>query len=320
MSNSVPDAEYRLTSSLLPNLFAWVEIDGQPAHVYAPEELERKAIGYIEAVEGKGCAVRWADLRTLRPDDPYSMRTCGSGVISVKKYEYSSSDPTASWRHHKVSGMRRGDMERPLCFGKLSTTDDDDAACSDERVIKDLGSIRCVYRRISGIRESYRKPRRERTNEVETKPIHEKNKKARLSHQATFGEAKAVRPHSTSSYNEVDTMEHPLQVFEFRYRSRQLLQLEGHLPDSPRASPRSSPEIITLDDETERKERIARLRRELDALTGEDDGGKAGPSGSKRVKSEGGEERDTKKVKQEKTLSNAGKGKEKEVLVLSDSD
>lgn len=90
--------------------------------------------------------------------------------------------------------------------------------------------------------------------------------------------------------------------------------------DSPRASPRSSPEVITLNDETERKERIARLRRELDALTGEDDGGKAGPSGSKRVKREGDEERAKKKVKQEKTSSNAGKGKEKEVLVLSDSD
>ncbi|GAA5875423.1 hypothetical protein JCM16303_000620 [Sporobolomyces ruberrimus] len=125
-----------------------------------------------------------------------------------------------------------------------------------------------------------------------------------------------------TTFDWVDEEDHPSQVFEFRYRSRQLLQLEGHVPDSPAPSHQSSPRSPTLIiDESERQEEIARLEERLNALKRRSQGAtEAGPSGSKKVKLEAVEASDKKKVKQEKGAGLANKGKKKEILVLSDSD
>jgi len=65
-------------------------------------------------------------------------------------------------------------------FGKLQTTDDENIACSDEAVIKNLGTTRVSYYRIEKVRTA--SPCYEK--QPESKPIHEKTKKAQLSHRA----------------------------------------------------------------------------------------------------------------------------------------
>ncbi|GAA5875401.1 hypothetical protein JCM16303_000611 [Sporobolomyces ruberrimus] len=233
----------------------------------------------------------------------------------------------AAWRYTVKSGREISKTtEQPFLFGKLRTTDDDDAACSSEEVIKNLGTIRVTYCRVENIRDSelgVRAPE-------ETKPIHEKNKKARLSHQAAFGEKRAITAGRRSTFNWIDAEEKPLQIFEFRYRSRQLLQLEGHIPDSPEPTPEPSPEPtpdpVENPEEVQRRAEIALLRERLDALERATQGSsQAGSSGLKRVKTEAGQDRDTKKIKKEQGTSSSGSGaaqgkKKKEVLVLSDSD
>ena len=70
---------------------------------------------------------------------------------------------------------------QPLLFAKLELTDDDDAACTDENALKNLGSISVKYRRVTNVRD-YKGTSQYRSGT--TKKFHEKAKKAQLSHQA----------------------------------------------------------------------------------------------------------------------------------------
>ncbi|GAA5829662.1 hypothetical protein JCM11251_000240 [Rhodosporidiobolus azoricus] len=99
---------------------------------------------------------------------------------------------------------------RPFSFASLATTDDAHKACTDENVIKGLGTIQL-------------------------------SKKATLSHQARFGSPRQVKPVSLTSFNWLDPADSPLAMLKFRYRSRALLQLEGHMPESASTSPSPPP-------------------------------------------------------------------------------
>ncbi|GAA5875398.1 hypothetical protein JCM16303_000610 [Sporobolomyces ruberrimus] len=324
MPYSAPDLQHCLTSSTVPQFFVWIEIDGAPVQVYTQEVKEEgKTLCYIEAIEGKEFVVRCADLRTSRPDDPYNVRIfvdgtrCNGFLTETSQFDYHVG-LNAYWRYSTFSVKEISrTAELPFSFGKLQTTDDDDAACSNEEVIKHLGTIRLVYRRVKNVQES--DPEVEK--QAEAKPIHERSKKARLSHQAAFGEVKVKNDRGRLTFNFVDTEHYPLQVYEFRYRSRQLLQLEGMIPDTPQASPRISAEPQAATDGTGRQQGSTRLEPELETLRGEaNSDAEATASGSKRSSAEDLEDRDTKKIKREMDATSAGKGKEKEVLVLSDSD
>ncbi|GAA5875391.1 hypothetical protein JCM16303_000608 [Sporobolomyces ruberrimus] len=297
MTNTVPDSEHSLTSSAVPDFFVWIEIEGEPVEVYSKLQSERNTrLCYIEAIEGKAFAVKTADLRTSDPEASFCTHMyldgvrCDGILFNIAKLDYTG-DTEASWRYYTT--------EERFRFNKLQTTDDDAAACTDKEVLKQLGSIQ---------------------------PIHEKHKKvAKLSHQATVegpNTTLADAPSMTFDWFNDEEYEHPFQIFEFRYRSRDLLQLDGHLPESPLSSPLSSPSSLTLDDdEAERQEKIARLEEEINALKRRSQGGtEAGPSGFKKVKLEVASNTNDQQVKKEKGSKDKGKGKEKEVLVLSDSD
>lgn len=71
--------------------------------------------------------------------------------------------------------------ERPLVFGKALTTDDDEIACTDEKIVKGMGVIQVTYRRVKSFGAPYTPEAKAVPAEVR---LHEASKKAQLSHQA----------------------------------------------------------------------------------------------------------------------------------------
>ncbi|GAA5856701.1 hypothetical protein JCM5353_004749 [Sporobolomyces roseus] len=345
MPHVVPDHDHCLTSSTLPNFAVWIEIDGQAVSIHSKKESnDRKSItGYIEAKEGQKFVVHFADLRTSLPQHSYSARLYidGDQLVDITTSILFWMGTNDVSRFVSMSGKEiNATQEQPFSFGKLRLTDDDDTACHDEHALKNLGTIKLMYRRIKNVRNcqagNY-------NSSTQPKSFHEKAKKAQLSHQATFGAPVAKLQGGRSSFDWMDDEDHPLQTYEFRYRSRQLLQLEGLVPgefyhrhrssslgspptcvDSPVPSPRSSPSPEVLNPQA-RDAEIARLQRQIDALKKGSTSASPGPSGTRKVKAEdeaGVEKKRVKKEKQEDSSSDVGKGKgkEKEVIVLSDSD
>jgi len=169
--------------------------------------------------------------------------------------------------------------------------------------------------------------------------------------KCSFAAPIATEPQNRLAFDFVDDKDHPLQTFEFRYRSRreQLSRATLHLAltqaldcrivatrkaypwfvfvlqlfviwlltplpsltDSPVPSPRGSPSPEILDAH-ERDEAIARLQRQIDALKKGTASASPGPSGTRKVKSEDEGGREKKRVKKEKEeVSSASAGKGK---------
>ena len=71
--------------------------------------------------------------------------------------------------------------EEPFFFSKLEVTDSDELACFDEQVIKNLGTLQIHFHRVTEVGKAtfWGVPHQE------AKKIHEKSKKAQVSHQAS---------------------------------------------------------------------------------------------------------------------------------------
>ncbi|GAA5983152.1 hypothetical protein JCM5350_007898 [Sporobolomyces pararoseus] len=239
MEFRLPDRARHLCFSIVPNLYGWIEVNGEPLEIYGQTETENRAIGYVEAQEGQQFIVHYADLRRIRPQDSYSLDlyvdgTRAQGYAIDRENVMYSLTPNHATRSGKFTGrLVSRTTEQPYLFGKLKTTDSDELACTDEQVVKNLGTLQLRYCRIKNAKPSTAT----KFQPAETKTIHEKAKKAQLSHQATYGESVEIaqRPRVTCDW--IDSTSSPMFQLEFRYRSRQLLQLEGHIPNSPTPSP-----------------------------------------------------------------------------------
>ncbi|GAA5868980.1 hypothetical protein JCM8547_003240 [Rhodosporidiobolus lusitaniae] len=225
----LPDEKHRLAFPKLEGMYGWVEVDGQPLEVYGVDEKDGKAIAYIEAKEGKGFVVRAGDLRTRASQhilDVYidGQRANGFAIReNDAKYTADATDDTSF---------------RPFLFSKLATTDDDENACTDETYVKGLGTVRLQYLRVKNMRAV---ENRAVKGAADMKPIHEKSKKATLSHQASYG-LPVVEPLKTrSTYEWVDPKDSPLTTIDFRYRSRAILQFQDYIPASPEPEASASP-------------------------------------------------------------------------------
>ncbi|GAA5874677.1 hypothetical protein JCM16303_002947 [Sporobolomyces ruberrimus] len=183
MPSSVPDSDYCLTSPLLPRFLVWVEVDRRPVRVYSKSQPEKgKTVCYIEAIEGKQFTVEYADLRKSPPEDPFVLNLTVDGSLQSNR-DYRDSRK-AAWRHESFAGRQTSNdrKERPFLFAPLVTTDDETVACSNKEVIANLGSISVVYERVKNVSEGGTIETK-LPGEESTKPIHEKDKKAKLSHQ-----------------------------------------------------------------------------------------------------------------------------------------
>ncbi|GAA5947383.1 hypothetical protein JCM3765_001651 [Sporobolomyces pararoseus] len=240
MGHCLPDRGYYLSSSVVPDVCGWIEVDGKPLKIFGATETENKVIGYVEANEGHQFVICYADRRLVRPQNDYAVElyvdgTYAKGIAHSRDHRRFVSPLGDSARFQTLTGRRVSDTtERPFLFGTLKTTDLDEEACTDEQVVKNLGTIQLRYFRAENIRP---KTTPAIYQYAGTKAIHEKAKKAQLSHQASYGESVQIakRPRSTCDF--IDVKSSPYFQLEFRYRSRQLLQLEGHIPNSPTPSP-----------------------------------------------------------------------------------
>ncbi|GAA5888448.1 hypothetical protein JCM5296_000633 [Sporobolomyces johnsonii] len=214
----------KLTSA--SKLSAWVTIDDVPVPVYQVEEMDNKVTCFIEAVEGKEFKVGFenvgfsgSELRTRLLFDGAKM----DGFILRSKFKPAMLD---GWRESST-------VMRPFAFAKLAVTDDPHLASNDENFIKNVGTIQVHVHRVKFLGE---KPFPKRPLEgVKNQVIDERSKKATLSHQANLGQAKLTpyRHRFTVSCEYVDERKQPSQIFEFKYRSRALLELQGLVEPAP---------------------------------------------------------------------------------------
>lgn len=63
--------------------------------------------------------------------------------------------------------------------------------------------------------------------------LHERSKKAQLSHQTGLGAAVAAAPATTSAVDWLEKPENPMLSLELAYRSRTLLELNDIIPGAP---------------------------------------------------------------------------------------
>ncbi|GAA5999360.1 uncharacterized protein JCM10292_001232 [Rhodotorula paludigena] len=214
----LPDEKHRLSFPGIEDVHAWVTVDGKPLEVHGSSVQSGKAVGYIEATDGAQFEVLAADLRT-------SVAAPHVRDLYLDGQWYVSTD--ATWT-----------TIRPFLFGRVQLTDKDDEACNDETVIIGLGSITMKYMRVQNVRkdttEHHHAP-------AKTQTVHERAKKAKLSHRVSFGAPVTVEQRSRTAFDWLDNEKAPLSSVEFRYRSRALLQLEKHIPRSPSPAPAPSP-------------------------------------------------------------------------------
>ncbi|BGP38174.1 hypothetical protein JCM10450v2_002111 [Rhodotorula kratochvilovae] len=291
----------------LPDVHAWIEVEGAPLQVFGVEQDGSKVVAYIEAKDGAAFEVHYLDLRTsCQRAHVARLYVDGSRVngMVVKRQDPMFEDPPdGSSRECIFKGSKcTRTTIRPFEFNSLQVTDNDDLACSDERVVKNIGTIQIKYMRVKNPRSTDTfKPKA-----GQMPSIHEKAKKAQLSHQVGFGDPVDVPAGSRLLFDLIDREDDPLSMLEFRYRSRALLEAQG-IVDAPspsntppqRASPSPSLEILpaggapshsarlaALEEELaelERDKRITQVKREIALL-------KEGEGGARKRRKIGGEE------------------------------
>ncbi|GAA5896657.1 hypothetical protein JCM5296_004200 [Sporobolomyces johnsonii] len=292
-----PQTPTKLTSA--SKLSAWVTVDDVPVPVYQVEERGNKVTCFIEAVEGKEFKVGfenvgfdWSEL-------------CVDGVLDGTTMDgvfLHSTHNRAILEGRYVSAA----VMRPFVFAKLVLTDDPDLASTDENFVKNLGTIQVHMHRVYYLGS---KPFTNRASDgVKNQVAHERSKKATLSHQANLGQAKVAPVTGEARLQYVDQHKRPSQIFEFKYRSRALLELQGLVepapaPPQPVAGPSTSKGnkrkastslqvdkdgaiVISSDDDSDEDDaaaELARLDAEIEKLKKRKE-----KLGSKKVKEEPG--------------------------------
>ncbi|GAA6036998.1 hypothetical protein JCM8097_005500 [Rhodosporidiobolus ruineniae] len=240
----LPDDKHRLEFPGVPGLYGYVTVDGAPLEVYGVEHKDGKTVAYIEAQEGKEFEAGFVDRRLLSAivEDGYVVDYYADGLyvdgnVRDRNGKGALSYPTDSPYRFKAFRGRRTSPSTlaPLRFNTLQLTDDDEEACTDEKVIKNLGTLRLSYLRTRGSKvitptSSFAVPA--------VRPVHEQAKKAAaLSHRAEYGPSKSTVTATYRKCDYIDARASPFAVVEFAYRSKKLLRLQGLLPAPPSPPP-----------------------------------------------------------------------------------
>ncbi|ORY40628.1 hypothetical protein BCR35DRAFT_336486 [Leucosporidium creatinivorum] len=268
-----------LTSPLVPGFSVWVEVNGVKAPIYSLEQEGSTTSGFIEAVEGAQFSVHTRDERKRPPSDSYRVQLIIDGMsitgstTNVKTSDLFRAQAESYKRQTFFSTVQDGQISRrPFQFSALQVTDDDNIACSEEEVIISMSSIRLLYRRVK-VTGTYEKSGKASAL-APSAILHEKSKKGLLSHQMSFGAAQPCSPRprrrTAIDYESIDTRDKPLAAFEFKYRSKTLLELEGHIPTTEPAAPA----VEEKDDPAAELERLRARVADLEKVVGESKDGK----------------------------------------------
>ncbi|GAA5953919.1 hypothetical protein JCM3765_000692 [Sporobolomyces pararoseus] len=235
----------RLSTASIPHFTAWMKINGKDAPMYGVEQQPNKTICYVESQTGQNFAINYRDTRSSR-DYGYLASVCFNNKAQ-RSYNFDPNSPPFS---NSIKGVRSGPTtERPFVFCDIPTTSDPQLASLDESSFKSLGSVSLRIRRY--LSKTLRPPIRTRTysaSRFESGPVvHEDSKKAALTHAVSLGASEApacLKQKDRYSYNYVDSASQPFHVFESRYRTRTVLELQDLVPPTPyRPSLSLSPDL-----------------------------------------------------------------------------
>ncbi|GAA5903221.1 hypothetical protein JCM8208_002242 [Rhodotorula glutinis] len=226
-SHNTPGAP-PLTKLIDPNGYfeGEIMIDNKPVEIYKVEHGERKTTCFIEAVEGKQYEVEFR-----RVGLPSAVRACLyiDGIWARTYTLRADRGSVQSCRGARVSP----EHIRPFIFAKIALTDDPDAATTSENIIKALGTVRIDFCRVTMTGKVH--DRRNRGEEHKQPVVDERSKKASMSHSTAFGDPE-TKPASTKprpEYTWIDSLSKPYYTLEFKYLSRDLLELDGIVEPKP---------------------------------------------------------------------------------------
>ncbi|KAJ7447093.1 hypothetical protein B0H11DRAFT_2290265 [Mycena galericulata] len=261
---------------------SWVSVEGvnlsEFATEYSPEAKE--ATCWIPSQSDKNFCVTFENNKAS-PDVLVSALmsvdgvTCGGRELKLAP---KSSVSTSSRDSVSTSATTR----RRLVFGKQALTDDDENL--DAAISPDFGTIKVHFRRVK--RGSVSKKGHWEERNFESKPIHERSKKA-IGHSVQYGAEFRRENRLTRSEKTIEL----LVTFVFRYRPIELLRAEGIVPPESRRNRVVSPSAeildLTMDDDDEKAAEIERLEARLNALKrGSKETGLAGLRVKKEIKRE----------------------------------
>ncbi|GAA6036965.1 hypothetical protein JCM8097_005482 [Rhodosporidiobolus ruineniae] len=272
----LPDDKHRVSFPRLNDVYAFVQVEGEPLEVYGLEEKDGKAVAYVEAQEGKEFEVVLVDLRRvdeITHDWTAYYHVDGISIdslVTAKSDSLYSSSPTSPDRLYSFWGKRTSLTSlTPLRFGRLQLTDNIDEACQDQDVLEGLGTMRLEYCRVQVMAEDEKPDHFDQPSAV--KPVHEEAKKATfISHQADSSPLDLTRsPSPKPDFNELEDLEAELASLRRQERITKLEREarkrkranEGRSSSSP-SSKKIKLEAIVIDDEAEGESGHRRMKRE----------------------------------------------------------
>ncbi|KAL8283956.1 hypothetical protein RQP46_005069 [Phenoliferia psychrophenolica] len=305
---------------------AYVSINDAPVPVYkvvVKPDL-RKTTCYIEAVTGAEFKVHYRDDQLTTSADWCAWIDIDgkpmTGTILDKSTWGGRHAPQRSLaRVNTWAGRPSGHAsEQPFVFSAPTLTDDVASAVNDEHIIKNLATIQVrIHRGYKG------QPVGTQYTAVTETVLHEKAKKAMVSHTAKLGAAKAAAVRTSAAFDYIDSWTTPYWTFEFKYLSRAAptpsvspppaaLKKEKHANAAAKGKGKRTTITIDSDDESD------------DAGAGEDGDEEGGDSKAElkklrekiaKLEGEGGEK---KKVKREKVVMKEEKDKDGKVVFVLD--
>ncbi|KAL8291946.1 hypothetical protein RQP46_002204 [Phenoliferia psychrophenolica] len=246
---------------------AWVTVAGDVAPVYSVAVKDNTTTAFIEAQEDAPYAIHLLDDQE-QPVTGLATRVFidGTNIVGADNACYQS--PKGSMlRIESFYGARdTATSEKPFKFGQLLLTDDADLACSDEKIIQGLGKIELRLYRVGNVVASAGPAVDQAGSSANTPVVHERVKKATLSHATEYGNSVATGSTSgVARYDKIDAEAY--HTFEFRYLNRESDDPPAPSgPDQKRKAPDDSDGSDDDDDDVDGK--IAALKAKLAKLEG----------------------------------------------------
>ncbi|KAL5525560.1 hypothetical protein ACEPAG_6896 [Sanghuangporus baumii] len=224
----------------------WVTSGDVPLQTYSEESLGNVRAAWIASTPGKSFAVHWQDHSGKR------IATSGHVLIDGKDVASAILRPGREAPVKRTGAKVRRNVIKPFVFSELSLTDDDDLASPYDTSLGRIGSIRIE---ITRVRLGAEVPFAGYGEAQDPGVVHERAKKAGA-HCTNFGDAKRVAKAQTVSISTApyDPNEPgPFVVFEFRYRSLEILKAIGIVQTGRKRLNESARddviEIVSSDDE-----------------------------------------------------------------------
>ncbi|KAL5526324.1 hypothetical protein ACEPAF_8047 [Sanghuangporus sanghuang] len=198
----------------------WVTSGDLPLQTYSEESLGNVRAAWIASTPGKSFAVHWQDHSGKR------IATSGHVLIDGKDVASAIIRPGRQTPVKRTGAKVRRNVIKPFVFTELSLTDDDDLASPYDTSLGRIGSIRIE---ITRVRLGAEVPFAGYDKAQDPGVVHERAKKAGA-HCTNFGDAKHIERARTVSISTApyDPNEPgPFVVFEFRYRSFEMLKAIG---------------------------------------------------------------------------------------------